>query len=248
MLGVMPDTVQAIPLTNLLFALLPVGVVLAILYRWSAGGPTTLHAVARMCLQLALVGYVLAFLFGSESSVVVLITLGVMVLTASWIALRPVAAARPSLYSKALLAISLGGICTLVIITQGVLAAEPWHNATILIPLGGMIFAASMNAVSLSAERFHAEQLRGALYPDARRVAMQAALIPQVNTLFAVGLVSLRGMMTGEILSGVPPLIAARYQIMVMCMLFGSAGISTAFFLLFQKRYPSLTPPEHPPH
>ena len=248
MLGVMPDTLQAIPLTNLLFALLPVGVVLAILHRWSAGGPTTLHAVARMCLQLALVGYVLTFLFGSESSVVVLITLGVMVLTASWIALRPVAAARPLLYSKALLAISLGGICTLVIITQGVLTAEPWHNATILIPLGGMIFAASMNAVSLSAERFHAEQSRGALYPNARRIAMQAALIPQVNTLFAVGLVSLPGMMTGQILSGVPPLIAARYQIMVMCMLFGSAGISTAFFLLFQKRDPYLKPLEHLPH
>jgi putative ABC transport system permease protein len=52
-----------------------------------------------------------------------------------------------------------------------------------------MIFAASMNAVSLSAERFQAELLRGALYRDARRVAMQAALIPQVNTLFAVGFV-----------------------------------------------------------
>ena len=124
MLGAMPDTVQPIPLTNLLFALLPAGVVLVILYRWSAGGPTTLQAVARMCLQLALVGYVLTFLFESGSSVIVLITLGVMVLTASWIALRPVATARPSLYSKALLAISLGGICTLVIITQGVLAAN----------------------------------------------------------------------------------------------------------------------------
>ena len=242
----MPDTVQAIPLTNLLFALLPAGVVLAILYRWSAGGPTTLYAVGRMCLQLALVGYVLTFLFGSGSSAVVLITLGVMVLTASWIALRPVVAARPSLYSKALLAIGLGGLCSLVVITQGVLATRPWHNATILIPLGGMIFAAAMNAVSLSAERFHAEQLRGAPYHDARRAAMQAALIPQVNTLFAVGLVSLPGMMTGQILSGVPPLIAARYQIMVMCMLFGSAGISAAFFLFFQKQQSRVTLPEHP--
>ena len=247
MLGTMPDTVQEIPLTNLLFALLPAGVVLVILYRWSAGGSTTLHAVGRMCLQLALVGYALTFLFGSGSSVVVLITLGVMVLTASWIALRPVAAARSSLYWKALLAISLAGSCTLIVITQGVLAATPWHNATILIPLGGMIFAASMNAVSLSAERFHAEQLRGSPYHDARRVAMQAALIPQVNTLFAVGLVSLPGMMTGQILSGVPPLIAARYQIMVMCMLFGSAGMSTAFFLFLQKVHRRITLPEHPP-
>jgi len=50
-----------------------------------------------------------------------------------------------------------------------------------------------------------------------------------------VGLVSLPGMMTGQILSGVSPLIAARYQIMVMCMIFAAAGISTALFLTFCK-------------
>ena len=53
-----------------------------------------------------------------------------------------------------------------------------------------------------------------------------AALIPVVNGLFAVGLVSLPGMMTGQILSGVSPLIAARYQIMVMAMIFGASGLS----------------------
>ena len=56
-----------------------------------------------------------------------------------------------------------------------------------------------------------------------------------INSLFAVGLVSLPGMMTGQILSGVSPLIAARYQIMVMCMIFASAGISTAIFLTICK-------------
>ena len=56
-------------------------------------------------------------------------------------------------------------------------------------------------------------------------------MIPVINSLFAVGLVSIPGMMTGQILSGVSPLIAARYQIMVMCMIFASAGISTAIFL-----------------
>jgi putative ABC transport system permease protein len=56
-------------------------------------------------------------------------------------------------------------------------------------------------------------------------------MIPVFNALLAVGIVSLPGMMTGQILSGVSPLIAARYQIMVMCMIFASAGISTAVFL-----------------
>jgi len=56
-----------------------------------------------------------------------------------------------------------------------------------------------------------------------------------INSLFAVGLVSLPGMMTGQILSGVSPLIAVRYQIMVMCMIFGSAGMATAYFLVLAQ-------------
>jgi putative ABC transport system permease protein len=55
-------------------------------------------------------------------------------------------------------------------------------------------------------------------------------MIPNINAMFAVGLVSLPGMMTGQILSGVSPFIAARYQIMVMCMLLSAAGISTLYF------------------
>jgi len=58
-----------------------------------------------------------------------------------------------------------------------------------------------------------------------------------VNSLFAVGLVSLPGMMTGQILSGTSPFIAARYQIMVMAMVFGSSGLSTAFYLSFVKSF-----------
>jgi putative ABC transport system permease protein len=55
--------------------------------------------------------------------------------------------------------------------------------------------------------------------------------------MFAVGLVALPGMMTGQILSGVSPLIAAQYQIVVMCMIFGSAGISEVIFLILSKKY-----------
>ena len=60
---------------------------------------------------------------------------------------------------------------------------------------------------------------------------MQTAMIPVINSMFAVGLVSLPGMMTGQILSGVSPLVAARYQMVVMCMLFGASGMATALFL-----------------
>jgi putative ABC transport system permease protein len=99
-----------------------------------------------------------------------------------------------------------------------------------------MIFANSMNAVSISAERFENENERGYSYREARATSYKAALIPIINSLFAVGLVSLPGMMTGQILSGVDPLIAVRYQMMVMLMILGSAGISVAIYLLLLKR------------
>jgi putative ABC transport system permease protein len=69
----------------------------------------------------------------------------------------------------------------------------------------------------------------------ARRTAFDTAMIPVINSLFAVGLVSLPGMMTGQVLSGVSPLIAAKYQIVVMTMLFGAAGISAALYLVLSK-------------
>ena len=72
-------------------------------------------------------------------------------------------------------------------------------------------------------------------YREARRTALQTALIPIINSLFAVGLVALPGMMTGQILSGVSPVVAAKYQIVVMTMLFGTAGISASAYLVFQR-------------
>jgi len=98
-----------------------------------------------------------------------------------------------------------------------------------------MIFANSMNTISLAGERFHAERGRGEDYLSARRLAMEAAMIPQVNALLAVGLVSLPGMMTGQILSGVEPLTAARYQIMVMCMIFSTAGLAAVLYMALKK-------------
>ncbi|HNP27196.1 MAG TPA: ABC transporter permease, partial [Nitrosomonas sp.] len=105
-----------------------------------------------------------------------------------------------------------------------------------MVPLAGMVFANSMNAVSLAAERMNAELSRQVNFEQARNIAMYAAMIPIINSMFAVGLVSLPGMMTGQILSGISPLVAARYQIMVMCMIFATGGLSTALFLEMSRK------------
>jgi putative ABC transport system permease protein len=143
---------------------------------------------------------------------------------------------RLLLFKQGFIAIICGGGFTLVFITQGALAITPWYQAQIIIPLAGMIFATAMNSISLCAERLFSEMNNGVPYHQARKNALNAATIPVINTLFAVGLVSIPGMMTGQILSGVSPLIAARYQIIVMCMIFASAIISSVIFLILSEK------------
>ncbi len=231
----MSSSIQTIPLLNLALAFIPVIAVIAIIGKWQLGYKNSVYAVCRMLLQLLLIGYFLTFIFKTESSLIVLAVLAVMLFSASWIALRTLSIPRTTLYLKTFCSILLGGGIVLILMSQAVLNLHPWYLPSYLIPLAGMIFANSMNSISLAGERIEAELARGVSYKKGRMIALQAALIPITNSLLAVGLVSLPGMMTGQILSGVSPLIAARYQIMVMCMIFGSAGISAAIFLTLIK-------------
>ncbi len=231
----MNHSLQTIPLFNLSLAFIPVLITIFILFKWSLKSTNALYAVSRMLVQLLLIGYFLTYIFESDSAGIVLVILAVMVFSSSWIALGTITERRLELYKHAFVSIAFGGGITLVLITQGVLVLDPWYSPQSMIPIAGMIFANVMNSVSLAAERLNAEIDRNVSYDVARKIALQSSLIPVINSLFAVGLVSLPGMMTGQILSGVSPLIAARYQIMVMCMVFGASGIATAYFLVLVK-------------
>ena len=231
------NSIQIISLPSLALAFIPVFVVLVILFKWKSDGNDALLGITRMLAQLLIVGYFLTFLFEAENAWIVIAVLSVMLLVSSWISLRTIKIDRKTLYPLALISIFIGGGTVLFMITQGVLGLDPWFEPRYLVPLAGMIFSSSMNSISLAAERIKAELDRDVLYEDARSIALRAALIPIVNALFGVGLVSLPGMMTGQILSGVDPLIAVRYQIMVMCMLFSASGISAAMFLVLIKSH-----------
>ena len=231
------STVAIIPVSSLVFSMLPALAVIAVFGWWQLKVGSVIYAFIRMLVQLLLVGYFLLWVFDVDNAWIVLLLLLGMVLISSWISLRTVDEERTSLYAYAVVSILAGGGITLVLITQIVLDAQPWYRANTMIPLAGMIFSTSMNGISLAADRLVQELKSGAAYQAARSAALHTALIPMVNSLFAVGLVALPGMMTGQILSGVSPLIAARYQIMVMCMLFGAAGLSTILFLVLSRRH-----------
>ena len=229
---------------GLALGFIPVAVVIVILYKWSLDTLDAIHAIIRMLLQLVLIGYVLIYIFSTDSPWVVMLILAAMLFISSWIAMRPIKDREPGLYPRVLLAIAVAGVPTLILVTQFVIDVQPWYQPRYLVPLAGMIFASAMNAVSLAAERFEAEKAAGKSYRDARRTALHASLIPLTNSLFAVGLVSLPGMMTGQILSGISPLTASRYQIVVMCMLFGSSGIAATCYLLAARNTADPARPE----
>lgn len=234
----MEQTVNIISLQNLAYAFIPVALVFFILAKWSLSSKRAMIAITRMLVQLLLIGYFLAFIFASDSAYLVAVILVIMVLFSSWIAIGNLPVDKMKFAKSAVISISLSAAFTIFVITQGVLELTPWYQPQTLLPLSGMIFASCMNSVSISGERFYAELSMNSSYQQARNTAFQTAMIPNINALFAVGIVSLPGMMTGQILSGISPFIAARYQIMVMCMVFACAGISSAIFLILVKDKP----------
>ena len=228
--------ISTISVPQLALSFIPVAIVVVLMWRWGQGYGRSLQAIARMLIQLTLIGYVLVYIFQTDSGLVISGVLTVMLVAASWIALNTVDIPKAPLFTASLVSVLIGGGSTLALITQGVLQLDPWYLPSYIIPLAGMIFAASMTNISLALERLYAELQNGIPFEQARDIAFRTSMIPVINSFFAVGLISLPGMMTGQILSGVSPLIAVRYQIMVMCMIFGAAGLSTVCFLVMVRK------------
>jgi len=228
-------SVNIISITSLLIGFLPVIILILIMKFWSLDALQAIYANIRMLIQLLLVGYILTFIFKTDSPILVILVLIFMISMSAFIALRPLQAKGIKPFLIVLMSLGVSGIGVLLLVTQIILDLPRWFEPQYVIPLGGMVFANSMNTISLVGERFNAELKRGEDYIEARNIAMGAAMIPQVNALLAVGLVALPGMMTGQILSGVDPLTAARYQIMVMCMIFSTAGLSAVIYLFFNQ-------------
>lgn len=228
----MPD----ISLFALALCLFPVLGVIWIAHKWAGSGGETAYATMRMLVQLLAVGFVLVFLFAVPNLLIGLGVVVVMVLASAAIGIRTVSNNRRSAFWKASLAIGIAGVLVLAFIILFVLKLDdPIYQPRLIIPLAGMIFSNAMTAITLAAERLERELVADMSFEQARSAAWTAALIPQINALFAVGIVSLPGMMTGQILSGVDPLIAVRYQIVVMVMILQSAGYAVALFLVLSK-------------
>ena len=229
------EQISFIPLANLMLGFIPVIILIGIMYFWGLKISNSIYANFRMLIQLLLIGYILTFIFETDEPIIIALVVLFMILMSAWIAMQPLKEKGVYPFVIIFISLALSGLAVLFLISQFIVDLPRWFEPSFVVPIAGMIFANSMNTVSLAGERFFIEKDRGKGYLSSRKIALETALIPQVNALFAVGLVSLPGMMTGQILSGIEPLMAARYQIMVMCMIFSTAGLSAVTYMAFKK-------------
>ncbi|SMF56962.1 ABC transporter permease [Pseudobacteriovorax antillogorgiicola] len=222
------EQVAEISLDRLMLMSLPLLAVWGLYYKLKLKHLDFSGACLRMLSQLIGIGFVLSFLFELNQPWWTLLIFAFMLSMAAWIATRPLPK-RKSAFRAMAVSLLFGCVPVLFLVVGFVLPAEPWYKPNHFIPLAGMILSNAMNAVSLAADRLERELERGSA--DATSQAFETALIPTLNSFFAVGVVSLPGMMTGQILSGVSPLIAVRYQIVVMAMVMGASGLSVALYI-----------------
>src|SRR5262249_22232813 len=221
--------------------------------RWQGVGLAQRLVVGavRAVVQLVLVGYVLVSLFELDRWYLVVAALLSMLMGAPRAAVTRQPGARRRLVMITGVAMLLASGLTLLYISTLVVRVAPWYNPQYMIPLFGMIVGSAMNAASIAAERLHSEMTArqaeieaylalGASYQQAAqqpvRQALRAALIPTINGLMVVGIVTLPGMMTGQILAGVSPVIAIRYQIVVAFMQAAAVAITTVIVTLWYRR------------
>lgn len=205
----------------------------------------------RCVLQLVAMGYVLRVIFGMESLWIVLLLFSVMVVFAVRIVKGNVKESQVSFVMPAFL--TMLGVYTVIsaTVTGVIVGADPWWRPQYFIPLAGMVVGNSMTALSLSLERLFSDlrtkreliEMRlclGATSEEASREiirdALKAGMIPSINSLAGVGLVFLPGMMTGQILAGADPMIAIRYQIVVMFMIVASTALTVVAVLHIVRR------------
>lgn len=190
-----------------------------------------------MVLQLLIIGYLLVYIFEQKNSLIESLILLFMICVSALITIHNVKNKNIKTYSLIFTSIFISGLFHLILAIVFVLKIELFYKPQYVIPIAGMIFANCMNVLSIGIERFEKEFAREGEFESARSIAFKAALIPQINSFLAVGLVSLPGMMTGQILSGIDPLIAVRYQIMIMAIILSTAGITNIIYFTLKQRF-----------
>ena len=203
-----------------------------------------LWAALRTAIQLSLIGLVLKVLFDNATIYWVALMATVMLLLAG----REVMARQERRfagwwgYGVGTLSMFLSSFAVTILALLILIQPDPWYLPQYAIPLLGMVLGNTMSGIALGLDRLttSAWQQRQAIEARLmlgfssskaieliRRDSMRVGLVPIINAMAAAGVISLPGMMTGQILAGTPPMEAVKYQILVMFLIASGTGFGT---------------------
>lgn len=198
----------------------------------------------RTTVQLSLIGLVLTILFENATLIWVALIALLMLLLAG----REVMARQERRfvgwwgYGVGTLSMFISAFSVTVLALLVLIQPTPWYLPQYAIPLLGMLLGNTMNGIALGLDRLTTSawqqrqviearlmlgQSASTAISDIRRESMRVGLVPIVNAMAAAGVISLPGMMTGQILAGAPPLEAVKYQILIMFLIASGTGYGT---------------------
>jgi putative ABC transport system permease protein len=246
--------VIALSALDLAIAALLVLLVALIQWRMRLGNTRSLLLAAiRTTVQLLLVGLVLKFVFDSSTPLWIAVMALIMLLAAG----REVMSRQQRRFSGAwgyavgTTSMFMSSFSVTLLALLVMIGPEPWYQPRYAIPLLGMLLGNTMNGISLGLDNLtrnawenrqlvEARLALGDCWRDAitdiRRDSIRVGMIPIINAMAAAGLVSLPGMMTGQILAGSPPLEAVKYQILIMFLIASGTGLGTITAVMLGSR------------
>lgn len=205
---------------------------------------TILVAATRSTIQLMLIGLVLKVLFDLESLPWIALMAFTMLGIAGWEVMQRQGRRFVGVWGYGIGwgSMFISSFSVLLLALTVIIRVEPWYQPQYLIPMLGMLLGNTMSGVAIALDnltraahehrgRIEARLLLGEPWPqaisDIRRAALRSGMIPIINAMASAGLVSLPGMMTGQILAGSPPLEAAKYQLLIMFLISAGTGFGS---------------------
>jgi len=215
-----------------------------------------LIAASRNVIQLLLIGYILKFIFNSDNVFILGVIALIMLLVAGFEinARQKYPLKRYAGFKIGTSALFLSSFTMAMITLVVIVSPTPWYSPQYAIPLLGMLLGNTMNGISLGMDKLNQsiyqqrliiEQrlMLGQDYYEAikeiRAESIRTGMIPIVNSMAIAGLVSLPGMMTGQILSGTPPVEAVKYQILIFFLIASGTGfgIMAAVWMISKRLF-----------
>ncbi len=217
-------------------------------------GRAIVVAGVRSFVQLLAMGFLLIYLFQYQSWWLVLLVLVAMGISAAQIAVGRVKQKVRGLWGNAFISIFVSSMIIAFIVVDGIIQADPWYSARQLVPISGMILGNAMSATAVAIDRLFSDMdsrsdeifslvALGATPREAAlgsiRAAVGAGITPTLATMCGAGIVQIPGMMSGQILAGADPVVAAKYQIVVLLMMSAATTLSIVIicFLSYRKRF-----------